>query len=81
LTGRGPEEFGTDACTAEEEDNNTEVIVAVLYGGQWLGVVIGSKASRGRTETSTSVLEAGQRRAHWRSGGVCGEAEVVPNEE
>jgi hypothetical protein len=81
LTGRGPEESGTDACTAEEEDDITKVVVAVLYGGRWLGVMLGSKASRGRTGTSTSVLEVGQRRARRCSGDACGEVEAVPSEE
>jgi hypothetical protein len=81
LTGQGPEESGTDACAVEEEDGSTEVIVAVLSGGRRLGVVLRSKASRGRTGTSVSMLEAGQRRAHRRSSGPCGEAEAVLSEE
>jgi hypothetical protein len=81
LIERGLEESGTDACTAEEEDDSTKVVVAILYGGRWLGVVLRSKASRGRTGTSAPVLEAGQHRAHRRSGGACGEAEAVPSEE
>jgi hypothetical protein len=55
--------------------------VVVLYGGRRLGVVLGSKASRGHTGTSTSVLEAGQCRARRCSDGTCGEAEAVPSEE
>jgi hypothetical protein len=81
LTGRGPEESGTDACNPEEEDDNAKVVVATLYGRRRLGVVLGSKASCGRTGTSASVLEPGQCRDHRRSDGACGEAEVVPSEE
>jgi hypothetical protein len=81
LTGRGPEESGTHDCAGEEEDDSAEVVVAVLYGGRWLGVVLGSKVSRGCTGTSTSVLEPGQRRARRRNNGACEEAEAVPSEE
>jgi hypothetical protein len=81
LTGRGPEESGTDACAMEEEDDSAEIVVAILYGGRLLDVVLGSKASRGRTGTSALVLEAGQRRAHRYNSDKCGEAEAVPSEE
>jgi hypothetical protein len=69
LTGQGLEKPGTG------------FIAAILYSGRQLSDVLGSKAPCGRTGTSTSVLEAGQCRARWRSGGACGEAEVVVSED
>jgi hypothetical protein len=77
LTGQGPEESSIGACITEEEDDGAGVVVAVLYDGRWLGDMLGSKVLCGRTGTSTSVLEVGQRRAHRRSGSACGEAEAV----
>jgi hypothetical protein len=77
LTGRGPEESGTGACVTEEEDGGARVVVAILYGGRWLGDVHQSKALCERMGMPASVLEAGQHHARRCSSGVCGEAVVV----
>jgi hypothetical protein len=82
FTRRGLEELGTGACAVEEEDDGAGVVAVIPYSRRRrLGNVIGSKASRGRTGTMASVLEAEERRACRRSGGACGEAEAVPSEE
>jgi hypothetical protein len=74
LTRWGPEESDTGAWATEEEDDGAGVIAAVLYDGRRLDDVLRSKASRGRTGTSMSMLEAGQRWARRHNGGTCGEA-------
>jgi hypothetical protein len=63
------------------EKPGTGFIAAILYSGRQLSDVLGSKAARGCTRTSTLVLEAGQCQASWHSGGACGEAEVVVSED